>query len=44
MRITFMVGNGFDKCVGLKTGYDDFYKSLPDETIWDKERIIVYRD
>ena len=24
-----MMGNGFDKCVGLKTGYDDFYKSLP---------------
>lgn len=32
MRITFMVGNGFDKRVGLRSGYDDFYKSLPDNT------------
>ncbi len=32
MRITFMIGNGFDKSVGLKSGYDDFYNSLPENT------------
>ena len=26
MRVTFLVGNGFDRAVGLATGYDDFYK------------------
>lgn len=34
MRITFMIGNGFDKNVGLNTGYDDFYKSLPENTLY----------
>lgn len=24
--ITFLIGNGFDRGVGLKSGYDDFYK------------------
>ena len=24
--VTFLIGNGFDKQVGLKTGYTDFYK------------------
>ena len=25
MRITFMVGNGFDLGLGIKSSYDDFY-------------------
>lgn len=25
MQLTFLLGNGFDKAIGLKTGYDDFY-------------------
>lgn len=27
MQLTFILGNGFDKAIGLKTGYYDFYKS-----------------
>lgn len=26
MQITFLVGNGFDKAMGLKTSYEDFYQ------------------
>lgn len=26
MNVTFLIGNGFDKALGLKTGYMDFYK------------------
>ena len=39
MNITFLIGNGFDVNLGLKTQYTDFYptyleanKSLPDES------------
>ena len=37
MNITFLIGNGFDLNLGLKTGYTDFYKyyiqQLPDDMI-----------
>lgn len=26
MQITFLIGNGFDIGIGLKTRYEDFYK------------------
>ena len=26
MNVTFLLGNGLDKAIGLKTGYHDFYK------------------
>ena len=26
MQITFLIGNGFDKCLGLPTSYKEFYK------------------
>ena len=31
MRITFLIGNGFDIAVGLNTGYRDFYKYCKNE-------------
>lgn len=37
MNILFMIGNGFDLNLGLKTSYSDFYeyyKSLPSENIF----------
>ena len=36
MNITFMIGNGFDRNLGLKTKYSDFiawYKETPVEKI-----------
>ena len=35
MNITFMIGNGFDRNLGLKTTYSDFikwYKKTPPKT------------
>ena len=26
MNVTFMIGNGFDLGIGLRTAYSDFYK------------------
>ena len=37
MNITFMIGNGFDRNLNLKTGYKDFYKYYTENT---KENII----
>ena len=37
MNITFMIGNGFDLNLNLKTGYKDFYKYYIENT---KEDII----
>jgi len=31
MDITFFIGNGFDKALGLKTGYQDFYAWLKEQ-------------
>ena len=31
MKVTFMVGNGFDLCLGLKTRYVDMYESYIEE-------------
>ena len=35
MDITFFIGNGFDKALGLKTGYYDFYNWLKNQPIDD---------
>ena len=40
MNITFMIGNGFDRNLGLKTTYSDFiqwYKETPAKTETLKE-------
>lgn len=36
MIITYLIGNGMDKALGLKTGYDDFYKYLKNNYTDDK--------
>lgn len=33
MKITYIIGNGFDINLGLKTGYDDFYKWYAEQNI-----------
>lgn len=39
MEITFLIGNGFDLGVGLKTKYGDFYKKYCVEHITDNDNI-----
>ena len=31
MQLTFILGNGFDKAIGLETGYRDFYRWYVDQ-------------
>lgn len=40
MNITFMIGNGFDLNLNLKTGYKDFYKYYIERTKDDNDDII----
>lgn len=40
MNITFMIGNGFDLNLNLKTGYKDFYKYYIERTKYDIDDII----
>ena len=35
MDITLVIGNGFDKALGLKTGYYDFYDWLNNQQLDD---------
>ncbi len=35
MNITFLIGNGFDVGLGLKTRYQDFYPHFTKEASWD---------
>lgn len=50
MKVAFLLGNGFDKAIGLKTGYNDFYKwyleqsNNSDETRKLKDAIRKSRD
>lgn len=32
MQVTFLIGNGFDLGIGLKTAYSDFYRVYCAET------------
>lgn len=39
MHVTFLIGNGFDLGIGLKTAYSDFYKVYCAETQEDDENL-----
>ncbi|EMG27701.1 AbiH family protein [Listeria fleischmannii] len=41
MNITFLIGNGFDIEIGLKTKFSDFYKQLRDEK---RKRNHIYKE
>ena len=41
MNITFLLGNGFDKALGLNTGYSDFYKWYLEQPVDEKKDHIV---
>lgn len=40
MNILFIIGNGFDLNIGLKTGYRDFYKFYAEQKLSDTDLII----
>lgn len=40
MRVTFLIGNGFDKQIGLDTDYNSFYKEYCKDLDTDSELII----
>ena len=45
MNITFIIGNGFDLNLGMKTGYLDFLQYCSDIGILPNNRILsIYRD
>ena len=44
MNITFMIGNGFDIGLGLKTGYEDFYKEYCISSDNDNENIAKFKE
>ena len=39
MQVTFLIGNGFDLGIGLKTAYSDFYRVYCAETQKDDENL-----
>ncbi len=41
MNITFLIGNGFDINIGLKTSYADFYKYLKNQNYEKKENKLI---
>jgi len=43
-NITFVIGNGFDLCVGLKTRYTDFYREYTKEKVNDSELIRKFKE
>ena len=43
MNITFILGNGFDIGLGLKTGYEDFYESYSKLNVSDSGNIIRFK-
>ena len=43
MNITFLIGNGLDLGLGLKTQYEDFYDSYCKNTDGDNENIIAFK-
>lgn len=44
MQITFLIGNGFDIGIGLKTRYEDFYKKYCVVTEDDNDNIRSYKE
>ena len=44
MNITFLLGNGFDIGLGLKTRYEDFYKQYTKISSADSEIIINFKN
>lgn len=44
MNITFLIGNGFDIGLGLKTRYEDFYKEYCNKTDDDSDNIKNFKE
>ncbi len=40
MRVTFLIGNGFDKQIGLDTDYNSFYNEYCKDVDIDSELIV----
>lgn len=44
MKITFLIGNGFDIGIGLKTRYEDFYQKYCNITNEDNDNIKAFKE
>lgn len=42
-NVTFLIGNGFDLNIGLKTSYSDFYKKYAKDTLNDNDLIKKFK-